>query len=85
MKLSFFALLLLAILSLFTGSVSLSPTEVWHTLFGEGTDVARFIVIDSRLPQLFTAAFSGCLGRERSCDAVALCQPFSRPLVAWRK
>lgn len=59
MKLSFFALLLLAILSLFTGSVSLSPTEVWHTLFGEGTDVARFIVIGSRLPQLFTAAFSG--------------------------
>ena len=59
MKLSLLSLLLLAILALLTGSVSLSPIEVWHTLWGEGSDTARFIVMDSRLPQLLTAALSG--------------------------
>lgn len=54
-------LLLLAPLSLLTGSVSLSLGEVWQALSGgadEGS-AAYFIIFESRLPQTLTALFAG--------------------------
>lgn len=57
------ALLLFVILlplSLLTGTVSLSPSEVWQALTDAGADpAARFIVCESRLPQALTAVLSG--------------------------
>lgn len=57
------ALLLFVILlplSLLTGTVSLTPSEVWQALTDAGADpAARFIVCESRLPQALTAVLSG--------------------------
>lgn len=52
--------LILLPLSLLTGSVSLSPAEVWQALTDAGADpTAHFIVCESRLPQALTAVLSG--------------------------
>lgn len=52
--------LILLPLSLLTGTVSLSPAEVWQALTDAGADpTARFIVCESRLPQALTAVLSG--------------------------
>lgn len=51
---------ILLLLSLLTGTVSLSPAEVWQALTDAGADpAARFIVCESRLPQTLTAVLSG--------------------------
>ena len=51
---------ILLLLSLLTGTVSLSPSEVWQALTDAGADpAARFIVCESRLPQTLTAVLSG--------------------------
>ena len=51
---------ILLLLSLLTGTVSLSPSEVWQALTDAGADpAARFIVCESRLPQALTAVLSG--------------------------
>lgn len=54
-------LLVLCPLSLLTGSVSLSPGEVWQALVGAPTvdDTTRFILYESRLPALLTALLAG--------------------------
>lgn len=55
-------LLLLSAAALLVGSISLSPVEVWQSLIGggnSGNEVADFIVLDTRLPRLLTALFSG--------------------------
>ena len=52
-------LLLLLPLSLLSGSVSLSPSEVCSALWGEGNETLRFIVWESRLPQTATALLAG--------------------------
>lgn len=60
MKISLLLLVLLISLSLLTGSVSLSPAEVWGALLSPADDsVARFIVVETRLPQMLTAVLSG--------------------------
>lgn len=60
MKISLAVLLLLLPLSLLVGSVSLSPAEVWQVLSGQTTDpTARFIVMESRLPQMLAALLAG--------------------------
>lgn len=51
MKIALPLLLLLCFLSLLVGSVSLSLQEVVDALLGGGDDMARFVVIESRLPQ----------------------------------
>ena len=51
---------ILLLLSLLTGTVSLTPAEVWQALTDAGADpAARFIVCESRLPQTLTAVLSG--------------------------
>lgn len=59
MKLTIPLLTLLCILALLTGSVPLSLTEVVQVFTGEGSDMARFVVLESRLPQLVTALLAG--------------------------
>lgn len=50
---------------LMTGSVSIPCSAVWRVLIGEDEDVSeswRFIILESRLPQMVTAMLSGaCL------------------------
>ncbi len=59
MKLSLALLLVLCVVSLLVGSVSITPQQVWQTLCGGGDDLSRFIVFESRLPQLLTAILAG--------------------------
>ena len=59
MKIALPLLLLLCFLSLLVGSVSLSLQEVVDALLGGGDDMARFVVIESRLPQMITAVLAG--------------------------
>lgn len=61
MKYPFIFLFLLVPAALLTGSVPLSPAEVWAVLSGQAADssVARFIVMEARLPQLLAAVLSG--------------------------
>lgn len=59
MKLSLSLFLVLAALSLCVGSVHLSVGEVWLALCGDGDEMARFVVVDTRLPQLLTAVLAG--------------------------
>ena len=48
-------------LNIFSGSVHIPFSDVWHTLFGGGTvkESWRYIVLESRLPQAVTAMLSG--------------------------
>ncbi len=59
MKLSLFLFVVLSILSLFVGSVHLSAEDVWLALCGGGDEMARFVVVDTRLPQMLTAVLAG--------------------------
>lgn len=55
-------LLLLAAAALLTGSISLTPEEVWQSLFhsgGNNHEIAEFVVVETRLPRMLTAIFSG--------------------------
>lgn len=55
-------LLLLAAASLLTGSISIAPEEVMQSLFhaeGCSNEIADFVVIETRLPRMLTAIFSG--------------------------
>lgn len=45
--------------ALLTGSVPLSAGEVWGALTGDGAEMARFIVVESRLPAALTAVLAG--------------------------
>lgn len=61
MRTSLLLFLLLLPACLLVGSVHLAPIEVWQALTGSAPDgsTARFIVVDSRLPQMLTAVLSG--------------------------
>ncbi|MBQ7677445.1 MAG: iron ABC transporter permease [Lachnospiraceae bacterium] len=55
-----FVLLLLAILSLCTGSFGMTPPEVWRTLSGNGADeTAEAVLFKIRLPRLLLAILLG--------------------------
>ncbi len=57
------AILLLLPLGLLAGGVDLSPNDVWNALLSQdndnGGDIARFIVVESRLPAVLTALLAG--------------------------
>ncbi len=59
------AIVLLLVVGLLTGSVDIPASAVWHILMGEDESIDgswRFIVLESRLPQLITAMLGGgCL------------------------
>lgn len=54
------SLLLLSLLEIFLGSVSFSFSEIWNLLlYGEGTPLARTIVLGFRVPRMITALLAG--------------------------
>lgn len=59
MKISLLLLPVLCLLSLLVGSVHISPTEVWAALMGSSDETVRYIVTESRLPQMCTALLAG--------------------------
>ena len=59
MKISLILLPVLCLLSLLVGSVHISPAEVWAALMGSSDETVRFIVTESRLPQMCTALLAG--------------------------
>ena len=59
MRVSISLLLMLSLLALFTGSVSLTPVQVWQSLCGGGDEAVRYIVFESRMPQMFPAILAG--------------------------
>lgn len=59
MKITLPFLCMLCLVSLLVGSVQLSFTDVVHVITGHGNDMARFVVIESRLPQMLTAVLAG--------------------------
>ncbi|MFD1955061.1 FecCD family ABC transporter permease [Paenibacillus thailandensis] len=42
-----------------TGSIRLSPIEVWNTLTGYGTDEQKLILFEYRLPRILVSALAG--------------------------
>ncbi|MCP5382265.1 MAG: iron ABC transporter permease [Kordiimonadaceae bacterium] len=52
-------LVMISFLSLFIGSVSLSPSEVIAGLFGQGTHAISVIIIDLRLPRVLMGILAG--------------------------
>ncbi|UQZ37061.1 iron ABC transporter permease [Paenibacillus sp. PK3_47] len=66
------------IVSMNTGIVRLSPSEVLHTLLGEGTQQQKLILFDFRLPRIVISlligagfAVSGCILQSLSRNALA--------------
>lgn len=59
MKISLLLLPVLCLLSLLVGSVHISPAEVWAALLGSSDETVRYIVTESRLPQMCTALLAG--------------------------
>ncbi len=55
----FITLLLLFPLGLATGGVELSGAQIWGALKGGTDEVARYIVVENRLPALVTAIIAG--------------------------
>lgn len=49
-----------ALLALLLGSADISVPDVFGALFGsEGSDMARFVVVETRLPAMLTSVFAG--------------------------
>lgn len=59
MKISLLLLPVLCLLSLLVGSVHISPAEVWAALMSSSDETVRYIVTESRLPQMCTALLAG--------------------------
>ncbi len=78
MKITLPFFIILCLISLLVGSVQLSPTEVANAIFGRGDDMARFVVIESRLPQTLTAVLAGAA---LSVSGLAMQTLFSNPLA----
>lgn len=68
----------LCCLSLLVGSVRLSVADVWQVLMGGGDEMARFVVLESRLPQLLTALLAGAA---LSVSGLVMQTLFANPLA----
>ena len=78
MKLTIPLLALLCVLALLTGSVPLSLADVVQVFMGEGDEMARFVVLESRLPQLITALLAGAA---LSVSGLVMQTLFANPLA----
>ena len=78
--LPFLLLLFLVLANLFWGSVDLPAVEVVRALLGKAPegDMASFIVLQSRLPQLLTALLAGCA---LSVSGLVMQTVFANPLA----
>lgn len=75
-----FLLPLLILINLFWGSVDLPVTDILQALTGDSShnEVASFIVLQSRLPQMTTALLSGCA---LAISGLVMQTVFSNPLA----
>lgn len=74
-----FLVVILFLLNLFIGSVEISPDAVLSILTGSGgTDVERFIILDSRMPMAITALLGGAA---LSAAGLMLQTSFRNPLA----
>lgn len=78
MKLTIPLLALLCVLALLTGSVPLSLDDVVQVFMGGGDEMARFVVLESRLPQLVTALLAGAA---LSVSGLVMQTLFANPLA----
>ena len=78
MKLTIPLLALLCVLDLLTGSVPLSLADVVQVFMGGGDEMARFVVLESRLPQLVTALLAGAA---LSVSGLVMQTLFANPLA----
>lgn len=78
MKLTIPLLALLCVLALLTGSVPLSLADVVQVFMGGGDEMARFVVLESRLPQLVTALLAGAA---LSVSGLVMQTLFANPLA----
>lgn len=78
MKITLPLLILLCLISLLVGSLHLSSTDVINAIIGQGDDMARFVVIESRLPQMLTAVLAGAA---LSVSGLAMQTLFANPLA----
>ncbi len=78
MKLTIPLLALLCVLALLTGSVPLSLADVVQVFMGGGDEMARFVVLESRLPQLITALLAGAA---LSVSGLVMQTLFANPLA----
>lgn len=78
MKISLLLLPVLCLLSLLVGSVHISPAEVWAALMGNSDETVRYIVTESRLPQMCTALLAGAA---LSVSGLVMQTLFSNPLA----
>lgn len=78
MKLTIPLLALLCVLALLTGSVPLSLVDVVQVFMGGGDEMARFVVLESRLPQLVTALLAGAA---LSVSGLVMQTLFANPLA----
>ncbi len=78
MKLTIPLLALLCVLALLTGSVPLSLGDVVQVFMGGGDEMARFVVLESRLPQLVTALLAGAA---LSVSGLVMQTLFANPLA----
>lgn len=80
MKISLLLLPVLCLLSLLVGSVHISPAEVWAALMGSSDETVRYIVTESRLPQMCTALLAGAaLGVSGLVMQTLLSNPLADP------
>ena len=80
MKISLLLLPVLCLLSLLVGSVHISPAEVWAALMGNSDETVRYIVTESRLPQMCTALLAGAaLGVSGLVMQTLLSNPLADP------
>ena len=71
-------LALLCVLALLTGGVPLSLADVVQVFMGGGDEMARFVVLESRLPQLVTALLAGAA---LSVSGLVMQTLFANPLA----
>lgn len=76
--LSLLILTLLIPAGLKAGNVALSWADIWNALTGQGTPLTEFIVLDTRLPALITAAL-GCAALSVAGLLMQTC--FNNPLA----
>lgn len=71
-----------AMLALSVGSITLSPSDVWHALSGGGDGIAQTVVLELRLPRLLAAfAVGGLLALAGALMQVLLGNPLADPYV----
>lgn len=74
--------LVACVFAMASGSADISPGEVWQTVFGNGPDKSRSIILDLRLPRALTAfGIGGLLAVAGVLMQVLLRNPLAEPYI----